>query len=117
MEITSLDIVLCEFYFSNLNQSKKRPVLVFKDNLPFDDFIAIPISSKIGNMTKDEILIELKNFENGSIPVKSKLILRKTFVVSKSAACATISIEHHDAALIGIAKLATVMTAQDFVQY
>ena len=74
MEITSLDIVLCEFYFSNLNQSKKRPVLVFKDNLPFDDFIAIPISSKIGNMTKDEILIELKNFENGSIPVKSKLI-------------------------------------------
>ena len=86
MEITSLDIVLCEFYFSNLNQSKKRPVLVlFKDNLPFDDFIAIPISSKIGNMTKDEILIELKNFENGSIPVKSKLILRKTFVVSKSA--------------------------------
>ena len=85
MEITSLDIVLCEFYFSNLNQSKKRPVLVFKDNLPFDDFIAIPISSKIGNMTKYEILIELKNFENGSIPVKSKLILRKTFVVSKSA--------------------------------
>ena len=32
MEINSLDIVLCEFYFSNLNQSKKRPVLVFKDN-------------------------------------------------------------------------------------
>ena len=28
---------------------------------------------------------EEKNFENGSIPVKSKLILRKTFVVSKSA--------------------------------
>ena len=65
MEITSLDIVLCEFYFSSLNQSKKRPVLVlFKDNLPFDDFIAIPISSKIGNMTNDEILIELKNFVN-----------------------------------------------------
>lgn len=63
MEITSLDIVLCEFYFSNLNQPKKRPV-VFKDNLPFDDFIAIPISSKIGNMTNDEILIELKNFVN-----------------------------------------------------
>ena len=63
MEITSLDIVLCEFYFSNLNQSKKRPV-VFKDNLPFDDFIAIPISSKIGNMTNNEILIELKNFVN-----------------------------------------------------
>ncbi len=34
-----------------------------------------------------------------------------------SDACATISREHHDAALIGIAKLATVMTTQDFVQY
>jgi len=34
MEIKTFDIVLCEFYFSNLNQSKKRPVLVFKDNLP-----------------------------------------------------------------------------------
>ena len=64
MEIKTFDIVLCEFYFSNLNQSKKRPVLVFKDNLPFDDFIAIPIISKIGNMTNDEILIELKNFVN-----------------------------------------------------
>ena len=32
--------------------------------LPFDDFITIPISSKIGNMTNDEILIELKNFVN-----------------------------------------------------
>ncbi|MDX4035673.1 hypothetical protein [Aliarcobacter skirrowii] len=47
MEINSFDIVLCEFYFSNLNQSKKRLVLVFKDNLSFDDFIAIPIRRKL----------------------------------------------------------------------
>ena len=32
MEIKHLDVVLCEFYFSDLNKSKKRPVLVFKDN-------------------------------------------------------------------------------------
>lgn len=32
-----------------------------------------------------------------------------------SDACATISIEHHDAALIGIGKLANVMTTQDFL--
>ena len=37
MEIKHLDIVLCEFYFSDLIQSKKRPVLVFKDNLPHND--------------------------------------------------------------------------------
>ena len=36
------NVVLCEFYFSDTKQSKKRPVLVFKDNLPHDDFIAIP---------------------------------------------------------------------------
>lgn len=56
MEIKHLDIVLCEFYFSDLNKSKKRPVLVFKDNLPFDDFVAIPISSKIEKLQNDELL-------------------------------------------------------------
>ena len=33
MEIRQADIVLCQFYFSDLKQSKERPVLVFKDNL------------------------------------------------------------------------------------
>jgi len=47
MEIKAADIILCEFYFSDLKTSKSRPVLVFKDNLPFDDFVAIPISSQI----------------------------------------------------------------------
>lgn len=45
MEVNTGDIVLCEFYFSDLKTSKNRPVLVLKDNLPFDDFIAVPISS------------------------------------------------------------------------
>ena len=43
MELKQLDIVLCEFYFSDLNRTKKRPVLVFKNNLPYDDFVAIPL--------------------------------------------------------------------------
>ncbi len=83
MEIKEADIVLCEFYFTNLNSSKKRPVLVFKDNLPYDDFIAIPISSKITNLKVDEFLLENDDFENGNIPKVSKIMLRKTFVVSK----------------------------------
>ena len=32
-----------------------------------------------------------------------------------SDACGTVSREHHDAALIGIGKLATVMTTEDFI--
>lgn len=84
MDLTIGDIVLCEFYFSNSKQSKKRPVLVFKDNLPHNDFIAIPISSQISKMHNDELLLSLKDFQMGSIPKDSKLMLRKTFVVSKN---------------------------------
>jgi mRNA interferase MazF len=83
MEVKTCDIVLCEFYFSDLKASKNRPVLVFKDNLPFDDFVAIPISSKIEKLQNDEILLDKENFINGSISAKSKLMIRKTFVVSK----------------------------------
>ncbi len=34
MEIKEGDVLLCEFYFSDLKKSKNRPVLVLKDNLP-----------------------------------------------------------------------------------
>ncbi len=78
------DIVLCEFWFSNLQAAKKRPVMVLKDNLPYDDFIGIPISSKINRIHSDEMIIDVSDFSEGSIPVTSKIILRKTFVVSKS---------------------------------
>ncbi len=85
MEIKIADVVLCEFYFSDYKTTKKRPVLVFKDNLPFDDFIAIPISSQINNLYKDEYVIDNSAFKNGGIPKSSKIMLRKTFVVSKKS--------------------------------
>jgi mRNA interferase MazF len=84
VEIKQSDVVLCEFYFSDLRQSKNRPVLVFKDNLPHNDFVAIPISSKIQSIYNDEIIIRDADFIEGTIPKASKLILRKTFVVSKN---------------------------------
>jgi len=84
MYLKQLDIVLCEFYFSDLNKSKKRPVLVFKDNLPYDDFVAIPISSKIDKLKEDEVLINNSDFKDGNIKKDSKLMIRKTFVVSKN---------------------------------
>ena len=83
MELKQCDIVLCEFYFSTLNRTKKRPVLVFKDNLPFNDFVAIPISSKIDNLKEDVIIIDNNDFKDGNIKTTSKLMVRKTFVVSK----------------------------------
>jgi mRNA interferase MazF len=46
MAVKQGEVVLCQFYFSDAKQAKNRPVLAYKDNLPFDDFIGIPISSK-----------------------------------------------------------------------
>ena len=68
MEVKHLDVVLCEFYFSDFKKSKNIPVLFFKDNLPYDDFIAIPISSKIDKMYEDELLIQDRDFSVGNIP-------------------------------------------------
>jgi mRNA interferase MazF len=83
VELSIGDVVLCEFYFADTATSKKRPVLVFKDNLPYDDFIAIPISSQLVNLHQDEQLLELKSFSSGGIPKTSKVMIRKTMVVSK----------------------------------
>jgi len=85
MEINKYDVVLCKFYFSDAKKFKNRPVLVFKDNLPHDDFIGIPISSKIEKMWEDECLIDNDKFQEGSIVTTSKLMIRKTFVISKSS--------------------------------
>ncbi len=56
---------------------------MFKDNLPYDDFVAIPISSKINSLQNDEVLLDTSDFTEGVLPVVSKLMIRKTFVVSK----------------------------------
>jgi mRNA interferase MazF len=85
MEVKEGEVVLCKFYFTDLKKSKNRPVLVFKENLPYDDFIAIPISSKINKLHSDEALIGDDSFIEGEIPVPSKLMVRKTFVVSKES--------------------------------
>lgn len=84
IKINVADVVLCEFYFSDLKRSKKRPVLVFRDNLPYDDFVGIPISSRLGERHRDESLIDSSKFSEGGIPKTSKIMVRKTFVVSKS---------------------------------
>lgn len=83
MELTVGDVVLCAFFFADLQSSKKRPVIVFKDNLPYDDFIALPISSQIDNLHSDEHLIDTSSFKQGAIPKTSKVMVRKTMVVSK----------------------------------
>ncbi|MDY6797798.1 MAG: hypothetical protein SVX28_03465 [Pseudomonadota bacterium] len=62
-------------------------VLVFKDNLPFDDFAGIPIStisSKVQALQSDELLLQPDSLREGALPERSKVMIRKTFVISKS---------------------------------
>jgi mRNA interferase MazF len=84
MDIIVGDILLCKFYFSDLQTSKNRPVLVFKDNLPFNDFVGLPVSSKTLKLQSDEIIITNKNLSDGVLPVESKVMIRKAFVISKN---------------------------------
>ena len=78
------EVVLCEVYFSSFNSFKNRPVLIFKDNLPYNDFIGLPISSKIENLQIDEFIILNEDFERGKIPKISKIMIRKSFLISKN---------------------------------
>ncbi len=91
MDLKIGNLVLCEFYFSDARQSKRRPVLVFKNNLPFDDFVGIPVSSQIHQLHADEYVIEQTDFMQGQLPKPSKVMIRKTFVISKQ-----IVIKHYD---------------------
>ena len=84
IEISVADVVLCKFSFSNLRGSKKRPVLVLKDNLPHNDFVGIPLSSQLRQLYQDESLVDSSKFSQGGIPKTSKIMVRKPFIVSKS---------------------------------
>lgn len=84
MDVKQGELVLCEFYFSDLGESKRRPVIVFKDNLPFDDFIGVPVSSKVHKLHADESLLQPDELREGVLPKISKVMVRKTFVISKA---------------------------------
>ena len=58
MDLTPGEVLLCEFYFSDFQTSKRRPVIVFKDNLPFDDFVGIPVSSQTSRLHDDQFILE-----------------------------------------------------------
>ncbi|MCG5536027.1 type II toxin-antitoxin system PemK/MazF family toxin [Ectothiorhodospira mobilis] len=83
MDVVPGDVVLCAFYFSDLKTHKRRPVIVFKDNLPFDDFVGIPVSSQTAQLHDDESILEPFDLSIGTLPKRSKIMVRKTFVIAK----------------------------------
>ena len=80
------DIVLVPFPFSDLSETRKRPVLVLskdKDNKNSDDLIICAITSNLKNKN-NLVLIENENLSEGSLPVKSSVKVNKLFCVDKS---------------------------------
>ena len=76
------DVIVLEFPFSNLIQSKRRPVLVIK--IPKgDDLIVCQITGK--SYEKEvEISIKKEDFDKGNLKVESYMRLDKIFSIEKS---------------------------------
>jgi len=76
------DIIVLEFPFSNLIQSKRRPALVIK--IPKgDDLIVCQITGK-SYEESFEIPIKKEDFYKGNLKVESYMRLDKIFSVEKS---------------------------------
>ena len=59
--------------------------------------MGIPISSQIRQVHLDESILEAVDFVEGGIPKTSKLMLRKPFVVSKTAVIKKYGLLNQDA--------------------
>jgi len=83
--ISQQDIVLLNFPFSNLKQSKVRPVIILsnnKYNKNSGDVIVIPLTSNL-KKTDHDILITNKNLEKGNLIVSSRVKIDRIFSVDK----------------------------------
>ncbi len=78
------DVALADVVFTDLSETKKRPVLIVEE-LQHDDFLTMPITSiDIENIRENESLITNDDFEEGQIPKTSKILITKPYVVNKS---------------------------------
>lgn len=79
------DIVLLNFPFSNLKQSKVRPAVILsndKHNKKSDDIVVVPLTSNL-QQTDYDMLITNKHLEKGNLIVDSKIKIDRIFSVDK----------------------------------
>lgn len=79
------DIVLLNFPFSNLKQSKVRPAIVLsnnKHNKKSNDVVVVPLTSNL-QQTDYDILITNKNLDKGNLIVNSRVKIDRIFSVDK----------------------------------
>ena len=80
------DIVIVPFPFSNLSETKQRPVLVLSNadyNNSCEDIITCGITTNKRD-TKYSVLIENKNLIEGQIPAISRIKVDKLFTLDKT---------------------------------
>ncbi len=79
------DIVLLNFPFSNLKQSKVRPAIILsnnKHNKKSNDVIVVPLTSNL-KQTAYDMLITNKNLDKGNLIVDSRVKVDRIFSVDK----------------------------------
>ncbi len=80
MSYKSGDIVLVKFPFTNLKKSKKRPVLVIKNESNFNDIVCFQITS---NAYQSSLLkIDEEYFKENKLPLTSYIKYDKCFTLS-----------------------------------
>ena len=79
------DIVLLNFPFSNLKQSKVRPAVILsndKHNKKSNDIVFVPLTSNL-QQTDYDMLITNKHLEKGNLIVDSRIKIDRIFSVDK----------------------------------
>ena len=80
MNYKSGEIVLIKFPYTNLMNSKKRPVLIIKADNELGDFVCFQITSQ--SKAKNIVKIEEKDFENKQLKLTSFVKYDKCFTLN-----------------------------------
>lgn len=86
MKVKQQDIILIKFPFSDLSGAKVRPALVISNNQYNKeklDCVVLAITSNLAK-SKYKVIVESKDLDSGSLPVKSAVRVDKPFSISQS---------------------------------
>lgn len=84
--LESGEVVLVPFPFTNLSQTKRRPVVVLSNrnyNDATNDFICCAITSNLRNR-RNSLLLDPSELVMGSIPKRSRIKYGKVYTLEKS---------------------------------
>lgn len=82
------EVLLVPFPFTDLSQTKRRPVLVISNsrhNAKSNDFVCCGITSNLSNRP-DSILLNTVDMSEGALPFRSRIKYDKIFTLEKGLA-------------------------------